>query len=179
MKKPIFMFSKDKEYASVDYMVTDPTQRELCYRMIDSIIEINAQNYLSDALLEPFITAMKTNYKYVVDVAGGRLAQLTYHYPEAKQVFFNLIHDSNSKVRFNILTALIDKPHEDVIPCLLKAALKDKSVKVRSKVADITFRLSRADMIPILEDHLKTENNPKVVESIRFTIENFGRFTYE
>lgn len=139
-KKPkLFSFSRESEIKHVNAMVVEPEKRQMLYEMIDSFIEIIEEEKLTIKTLEPFIKGLKTNDKYVWDVAGSRLVKLSHYYDEALQAIKELSNDKSANIRFRVIASLEGHPPMSLAKELLQAGLRDKSKIVRAKTADVIF----------------------------------------
>lgn len=125
---------------------------------------------------EIFIDALQSKNEYLWFELGIRLSKLIPNNSEIQEMFLNVFNSTKIQARFNIVALSKDFPKTFAENILLKA-IKDKSNKVRMKVADIILTRQEKDLLPILKKHLEQEDNKMVIDSINFTIDNFHKMT--
>lgn len=106
--------------------------------------------------------------------SGSRFANCISLSENVKKTFIKLLSDRKSQVRLNIVSLLscFDTELQNEI---IQTAIKDKSIKVRMKLADSILRLQNEKHLEYLKFALKVETNPKVIESFNFTLQNFDK----
>ncbi|MEH7355143.1 HEAT repeat domain-containing protein [Neobacillus drentensis] len=170
-KKPkLFSFSRETEEKHINAMVVEPEKREILYEIIDSFIEIIEKEKLNAKSLEPFIQGLKTNDKYVWDVAGSRLVKLSHYYDEASKVIKELANDKSVNIRYRVIASLEGHPPLSLAKELLQEGLRDKSKKVRAKTADVIFLLKLTELQDSLKIQLANEKDNDVKNSIQFAL---------
>lgn len=169
-KSVLFSFSQEREYASVDFYISNEQYKQEVYRMIDAFIAIIETNDIREETLQPFVAGMRSKDSYVWGVAGRRLAQLSHYSNEAEEILLGLTKDSQATIRFRIAATLVSFPTETVIQSVLSHALIDKSKKVRMKAADSIYSLKRKDFLTYVEELLQKENDSDVQKTFRFVL---------
>lgn len=121
-----------------------------------------------------FIDALQHNNEFLWYETGTRLLKFLPENKEIQDIFLNLSNSTKLQTRFNIVALCKDFP-KDFAENILSKAMKDKSNKIRIKVADIILIRQEQDLLPLLQNHLDHEENKKVVECIKFTLDNFSK----
>lgn len=121
-----------------------------------------------------FIGALQHKNEFLWYETGTRLSKLLPDNTEIKDIFISLFNSTKIQSRFNIVALSKDFPKE-FAERILSKAITDKSNKIRMKVADIILTRQEKDLLPLLQNHLKQEENKKVMECIQFTLDNFDK----
>jgi len=161
----------DDHYLKSDLIHVYKKHKEILDRLAYAIQQIQDTQSLSQENLILIEEAIKVNWEEVCYYSSGKhLSKLAYKFKDAENLFYKLIECKQWKVRLNIIAILQTNPPENVINDLLKKGLCDKSSKVKLKALDIILGLRRKNMIPIIEELYKSENDPKILESMNFSI---------
>lgn len=116
--------------------------KDQIYQILYCVERIKKKKQIDDLDLEILENGMRNSWEEVfVNQAGMYLSEFSYKYENAKQLFYKLYEDKDFKIRFRVVTTLLNEPHKKIIKDILSKALNDKSSFVRAKAEDVIIRL--------------------------------------
>lgn len=169
LKRPI----QDEKENAIKYLnkTTSNKYKDILFHLIDCAYDIQLNKGLDNEHIVIFENGMRQASELVFDSYSGKfICKLSHHFSEIKQVFVRMADDKSSKVRFNVVTLLLNKPTDEIIEYVIKKCINDKSSKVRSKVADVCQRLNYVKSLNLLMTQLDIEEGKGVRESLLFSI---------
>jgi hypothetical protein len=164
---------KDKEKLKEDvyYYLNKTTigYKPILSNLIDCIYDIQESKTFTENHLSILEIGLKQPLELVFcDYSGKYICELSNHFDKAKELILKLANDSQSKIRFNMVTLMLYNPPSEIIDEVLINGLKDKSFKIREKSADIIWRLAYKQAYKYLDEQVVLEENKEYSRKIKF-----------
>jgi hypothetical protein len=167
----IWSFSRETEVAHVDDFTDRLDYRELCYAVVDAVIEIRQTGQIRRDHVDAFAKAVECSFEFVFSFGGKRLVE-TAHFSElAAEQLRALVSHSKWRARFNVMCLIGYGPPQALALELLTKGLVDRSEKVACRAAAACDELGDAAALDLLRSRLPFEDRREVREEIEFTIE--------
>ncbi len=158
-KPRIWSFDRKTEVATVDRNVRREDYRQLCYVVVDAVLEVRETGHVLDRHVQAFVEALQCSNEYVFCAGGRRLAQCSHFDETCSRKMQELMEHPKWRVRFNAVAVTDYNPPESLLLGVLRLGLVDTSKRVRSlAVGKILARRTEA-LIPDLEQCLRDEKD--------------------
>jgi hypothetical protein len=171
LKDRFWSLGRDTEVSHVDSFTERTDYRQLCYAVIDAVIEIRATGEIRPEHIEAFAKAAECSFEFVLCCGGKQLMMAAHFSALAADRLRALATHAQWRHRFNAMCLIRYKPPVALGLDLLALGLADKSEKVASRAAAACDELGGSDALALLESRLPMESRTKVREGIEFTIE--------
>jgi hypothetical protein len=172
-KPPLWSFDRKTEVEAVDRHTRSAKYRQVCYDVIDAVLEIRATGRMTPAHLQTFVRALESPPRasdIVWSSGAKRLAECAHHFPEAGEALVALGNHRRAGVRLNVLAAVQYGPPRDVALALLRRGIRDEDAKVREQAVTEAWRDGAKEILPDLEERLRVEADEQARESLEFAI---------
>jgi hypothetical protein len=183
-KPTLFTWDLDTEFNNVDKWVSShryyygrdiEKEKEILKMLSSDYLQIIQANTLEPKHLENLTQAIISGPSGVWEQAATKLGRLAYHFSIAKEKIQELIFSTNSKTTDRALTMLNNSFTDGEQIKILEKTLSNKSKKIRERAASMAYYLNNNAFAPVLEERIKTEEDERVKDSIRFAIENLKK----
>lgn len=133
----------DNYYPNSDLSHVYKKHREQIISIAHCVEEIKKNKEISASNLQILEQGAKNSWEEVFYYQAGRyLTEFSFKYDNARELFYRLSNDKDYKVRFRVVTILLNEPRKKIIKDVLKRAFNDKSQIVREKAEDVLNRLN-------------------------------------
>ncbi len=117
--------------------------KEQIYEILYCVARIKEKKQIDNLDLEILEKGIRNSWEEVFYYQAGKyLSEFSYKYENARQLFYKLYNDNDYKIRFRVVTTLLNEPQGQIIKDILTKALNDRSSKVREKAEDVIIRLN-------------------------------------
>jgi hypothetical protein len=171
LKDRFWSFGRETEVSHVNGFTERTVYRELCYAVIDAVIEIRETGEIGPEHIEAFAKATECSFEFVFCCGGKQLMAAAHISALAADRVRALATHAQWRPRFNVMCLMDYKPPVTLGLELLALGLVDRSEKVSSRAAAACDELGGAEALALLESRLPMESRTTVREEIEFTIE--------
>ncbi|HYV37152.1 MAG TPA: hypothetical protein VE988_15710 [Gemmataceae bacterium] len=171
LKDHIWSFGRETEVLYVNGFTKRDDYRQLCYDVVDAVIEIREIGEIRPEHVEAFAKATACPLEFVFCCGGKRLIE-TAHFSALPAAMLKMLA-THPKLgpRFNVMCLMRYNPPASLGLELLALGLVDRSAKVACRAAAACDELGGTEALALLESRLPNESRAKVREKIVFTIE--------
>ena len=166
----LWSFDRKTEVEAVDRATSNQEYRELCYRVIDAVLEIREKGQVRPENLDAFAEAVECSYEWVFSSGGRRLSECSYFVPEAGQRLLDLMSSPKWRVRLNTVAIMDYRPREDILLLVLRKGLEDQSAKVRKLAVGKILGLKLLQLLGAMETRSGVEKDAETLEYLNQTI---------
>lgn len=136
--------------------------KEQIFEILYCVGRIKEKKQIDNFDLEILEKGMRNSWEEVFYYQAGKyLSEFSFKYENARHLFYKLYNDNDYKIRFRVVTTLLNEPQDQIIKEILTKALNDRSSKVREKAEDVILRLN----IHWKYNFIKKANLPKLNEN--------------
>jgi hypothetical protein len=167
----IWSFGRDTEVSHVDGFTKRADYRQLCYDVIDAVIEIRETGQIRAEHIDSFAKAAQCSFEFVFSCGLKRLIETTHFSELAADKLRALASDPQWTPRFNVMCCMSYGPPVALGLEILATGLKDRSEKVACRAAQSCDEFAAPAGLELLQSRLPVENRRKVREGIEFAIE--------
>jgi hypothetical protein len=166
----MFTFGREHEKKCASTHVDDPSQIPNIHRVIDAVHDlldgVAAEHEIAPVLADTFVNGGSG----VWEQTGSWLAKLCPKYPTLSSLWLEFAGNRSASIRFRAAAFICNMPEQE-FQVLLPQLLRDKSSRVRSKVAGDLWVSPRQGAEPYLAEQLGKETDSKVREALTFALD--------
>lgn len=146
----------------------EPSKRRLLLAAIDAYDHCHRARNASASEIAPIVKAAKSRFTRVWEIAADFLMRLTPKHPAAREAALEMLKSDKVNERFQLVASLRRPAPKALLAEMVRAALRDKSFRVREKAAEAADRLQLRRLLPDLEAILAEEEHPTARRAIEF-----------
>lgn len=144
--------------AEVERLV-GPTDAALARELVSALQAIRDGAQVTSVVLQATIRAVSSLRVPIYECASSVLGELAVFDSGAMKAIADLSKSPDARVRHNALLCLNTEQPMARVQEILRAALSDKSSRVRRKAADWIGRLRQQELLPAMEAALEVERH--------------------
>lgn len=171
LKDHFWSFGRETEVSHVNGFTERADYRQLCYAVIDAVLDIRETGAILPEHVDAFAKAAECSFEFVFCCGGKWLMTAAHFSSVAAERLRALARHAQLRPRFNVMCLISYKAPVALGLELLALGLADRSEKVAIRAAAACDELGGSDVLALLESRLPTESRAKVREEIEFTIE--------
>lgn len=164
-------FGRETELSCVNDFTKRTDYRQLCYAVVDAVIEIRETGAIRQVHIEVFAKAAESSSEFVFCCGGKRLMAAAHFSSLAADRLKALATHAKCRPRFNVMCLMGYEPPLALGLELLALGLADRSEKVANRAAAACAEVGGTEALALLESRLPLESRANVRKGIEFTIE--------
>lgn len=166
----MWSFGRETEVSYANGFTERSDYRQLCYDVIDAVIEIRETGQIRADHVDAFAKAADCSFEFVYCCGGKRLVEASHFSALAADKLRALASHTQWRSRFNVMCLIGYGPPVALGLELLAKCLEDRSEKVACRAASACDELGGPEALELLESRLGVENRAKVRSDIEFMI---------